>query len=85
MASDKKERTPLLIIVVGRKRVGKSFTTSKVIDKYVAGNKSHGIPPRKALILDVNDEFRQYKKLAIEDVKKFSYHPKVECRRIVVF
>lgn len=79
-----KTRTPLLTIVVGKKGVGKSYTTKKLIDRYVAGNPSKGIAGRKALVLDINNEY-DYKRIDINDVKKFSVHPKIECRRVVVF
>jgi hypothetical protein len=50
-----------------------------MIDEYVMGNPSKGIPPRKALIFDVNDEFsgfvyndvqRSIKAIAIKDILK---------------
>jgi hypothetical protein len=65
-----------------------------MIDEYVSGNPSKGVPPRKALIFDVNDEFssfwyfgqtRSIKALAIKDIMKFSIHPKIEVRRIRPF
>jgi ribosomal protein L30/L7E len=65
-----------------------------MIDEYVAGNPSKGVPPRKALIFDVNDEFssfwyfgqqRKIPAIAIKDILKFSVHPKVEVRRIRPF
>jgi hypothetical protein len=74
--------------------VGKTVETIRMIDEYVAGNPSKGIPPRKALIFDVNDEFssfwffgqtRSIKALAIKDIMKFSIHPSIEVRRIRPF
>jgi ribosomal protein L30/L7E len=74
--------------------VGKSVETIRMIDEYVAGNPTKGVPPRKALIFDVNDEFssfwyfgvqRSIKAIAIKDIMKFSVHPKVEVRRIRPF
>lgn len=83
-----------IIIACGKRGVGKTVETVKMIDEYVTGNPSKGIPPRKALIFDVNDEFssfwyfgqqRSIKAIAIKDILKFSVHPKVEVRRIRPF
>lgn len=83
-----------IIIACGKRGVGKTVETVKMIDEYVSGNPSKRIPPRKALIFDVNDEFssfwffgqqRSIKAIAIKDILKFSVHPKVEVRRIRPF
>jgi hypothetical protein len=83
-----------IIIACGKRGVGKSVETIRMIDEYVSGNPSKGVPPRKALIFDVNDEFssfwyfgqtRSIKALAIKDIMKFSIHPKIEVRRIRPF
>jgi hypothetical protein len=78
-------REPALFVAVGRKGCGKSYTTEKMIQQYVAGNPSTGAKPRRALILDVNDEYTKYKALRIQDVTLFSIHPLVEVRRIRPF
>ena len=46
-----------ILIATGKRGVGKSVETIRMIDEYVAGNPTKGVPPRKALIFDVNDEF----------------------------
>jgi len=83
-----------ILIATGKRGVGKSVETIRMIDEYVAGNPAKGVPPRKALIFDVNDEFssfwyfgvqRSIKAIAIKDIMKFSVHPKVEVRRIRPF
>jgi hypothetical protein len=83
-----------ILIATGKRGVGKSVETIRMIDEYVAGNPTKGVPPRKALIFDVNDEFssfwyfgvqRSIKAIAIKDIMKFSVHPKVEVRRIRPF
>jgi ribosomal protein L30/L7E len=83
-----------IIIACGKRGVGKSVETIRMIDEYVAGNPAKGVPPRKALIFDVNDEFssfwyfgqtRSIKAIAIKDIMKFSIHPKIEVRRIRPF
>ena len=71
-------REPKLGVAVGKKGVGKTYITTKMINSYVRGNPSKGVKPRRALVLDVNDEFVQYKALRVRDVKKFSAHPKIE-------
>lgn len=83
-----------ILIATGKRGVGKTIQTIKMIDEYVAGNPSKGVPPRKALIFDVNDEFssfdflgvqRSIKAIALKDILKFSVHPKVEIRRVRPF
>jgi hypothetical protein len=78
-------REPKLLVAVGRKGSGKSYTTRKMIDQYVAGTPSKGVPGRRALILDVNDEYYDIPALRIQDVPLFSIHPKIETRRIRPF
>lgn len=78
-------REPKLGVAVGRKGVGKTYTTNLVIQQYVKGNPAKGVKPRRALILDVNDEFEDIKALRLKDVIKFSAHPTVEARRIRPF
>lgn len=78
-------REPKLGVAVGKKGVGKTYTTNLVINQYVMGNPSKGVKPRKALILDVNDEFEEIKAIRVRDVLKFAAHPKVEARRIRPF
>jgi len=83
-----------ILIATGKRGVGKSVETIRMIDEYVAGNVTKGVPPRKALIFDVNDEFssfwyfgqqRSIKAINIKDIMKFSVHPKIEVRRIRPF
>lgn len=78
-------REPKLGVAVGKKGVGKTFITTKMINSYVKGNALKGVKPRRALVLDVNDEFVEYKALRLKDVKRFSAHPKIEARRIRPF
>lgn len=79
------EREPKLGVAVGRKGCGKTYQTTKMIEHYIAGNPSKGVAPRRALILDVNDEFEHIKGLRVADVMRFSAHPKIEARRIRPF
>ena len=76
-------REALLGVAVGKKGIGKTFTTLQIIDSYVKG--SSNISPRRALILDVNDEFENIKAIKLSDVSLFSMHPKIEARRIRPF
>jgi hypothetical protein len=75
-------REPKLGVAVGRKGCGKTYTTTKMIKQYILGNPAKGVPPRRALILDVNDEFEEFKALKQSDIIRFSMHPKIEARRI---
>jgi hypothetical protein len=78
-------REPKLGVAVGKKGVGKTYITTKMINSYVRGNPSKGVKPRRALVLDVNDEFVEYKALSLKNVAKFSAHPIIEARRIRPF
>jgi hypothetical protein len=78
-------REPQLGVAVGKKSCGKSYTTNILLQQYVNGNPAKGIAGRKALILDVNDEFTHVKALSLKDVVRFSAHPMVELRRIRPF
>lgn len=78
-------REPKLLVAVGKKGCGKSFTTEKMLRQYATGNPAKGVPPRKVLIIDVNDEYYQYKAIRVSDVILFSAHPLIEIRRIRPF
>jgi hypothetical protein len=78
-------REPKLLVAIGKKGVGKSYTTEKMIQQYVVGNPAKGVPARRVLILDVNDEYSGYKAISIQDVMLFSAHPMIEARRIRPF
>lgn len=71
-------------IAVGKRGIGKTYTTLQMINDYV-----HGFggtkKPRRVLIMDVNDEFEKIPALKLSDVPLFSMHPKVEARRIRPF
>lgn len=79
------EREPKLGVAVGRKGCGKTYQTTKMIQQYITGNPAKGVAPRRALILDVNDEFEHIKGLKVADVMRFSSHPTIEARRIRPF
>ena len=78
-------REPKLLVGIGRKGSGKSYTTRKMIEQYVKGNPSKGVPGRRALIIDVNDEYFDIPAIRIQDVPLFSLHNKIEIRRIRPF
>ncbi|HAI43577.1 MAG TPA: hypothetical protein DCM40_38500 [Maribacter sp.] len=73
-------REALLGVAVGKKGIGKTYTTLQIISSYIKGSGS--IKPRKALILDVNDEFSSIKGIRPSDVALFTHHPTIEARRI---
>lgn len=88
------KREAQLGIAVGKKGVGKTYTTLQIISNYLKGNPKTGAKPRKVLILDVNNEYQNVKKdhanvnfpdikaIALQDVPRFTYHPKIEARRV---
>ena len=78
-------REPKLGMAVGKKGIGKTYQTQILLDSYVYGNPQKGVKPRKVLILDVNDEFVQYKAISMKDLVKFSVMPHAEIRRVRPF
>lgn len=77
-------REAQLGVAVGKRGIGKSYTTTQIMSKYVKGFGGK-MKPRRVLIVDVNDEFQGVKAISPDDVKKFSMHPKIEARRIRPF
>ena len=73
-------REPKLLVAVGKKGVGKSFTTKEQMKNY-----AYKSPRRRVLIIDVNDEYAEFKAIRVEDVAYFSVHPIIEVRRIRPF
>jgi hypothetical protein len=73
-------REPKLLVAVGKKGVGKSYTTKLMMQQYAYSN-----PRRRVLILDVNDEYFDIKAIRIQDVSLISEHPTIEIRRIRPF
>lgn len=78
-------REPLLGIAVGKKGVGKTYTTFKALLEYVKGNMQKGIKPRKVLIIDVNNEYQGVKRIDAKHIQLFAVHPIIEMRRIVPY
>lgn len=78
-------REPKLGMAVGKKGIGKTYQTKMVLNSYVYGNPEKGVKPRKVLILDVNDEFTQYRAISMKDLVKFSVMPFAEIRRVRPF
>ena len=88
-------REALLGIAVGKKGVGKTYTTLETATQYLLGN-NMGAKPGKVLILDVNNEyantkgnhnnekFPEIKAMRLDDVPRFTVHPKIEARRVSV-
>lgn len=79
------EREPLLGIAVGKKGIGKTFETINIMNQYVRGDHSTGAVGRRVLIMDVNDEFGQYRGISPKDIPAFchpSYPPEIRRIRI---
>lgn len=77
------KREPILMCATGKKGVGKTFTTTLLIDNYIKGNKKQGKKARKVLIYDINMEYTQYKAIEVKHIGKFSKQSKVEVRRVL--
>lgn len=84
-------RQPIIYVATGKRGVGKTYTTTKYIRKYVVGNPTAGIPGRKVLIFDVNNEFSNkeqfpdIRRINIRDIPQFAASKKIEIRRIAPF
>lgn len=88
-------REPLLMTAVGKKGVGKSVESIRMLYDAVNGNISKGVKPRKALIFDVNDEFGDFwfngdphhkiKAISLENIPRFVQSNIYEIRRIRPF
>jgi|TARA_R110001592_G_scaffold20489_16_gene83120 hypothetical protein len=78
-------REPKLGMAVGKKGIGKTYQTKILIESYVYGNPEKEVKPRKVLILDVNDEFTDYKAISMKDLVRFSVMPHAEIRRVRPF
>jgi len=87
-------REPKLIIATGGKGVGKTYTTCKVIERYIRSDTKTGKEGRKVLIFDVNEEYDnselknnghkfETKLLSIKDIAKFAQQKRPEVRRIL--
>lgn len=72
-------REPLLGCAIGKKGIGKTYTTLNTIYKYVQNL------GRKFLIFDVNDEFSNVKAIALKDVVRFSSQNTPEIRRVRIW
>ncbi len=83
-----KKREARLMIATGFKGVGKTWETIKYLkEDYILGNPAMGIPGRRVLILDVNDEYGEFgiKALDPSHIPLFMVHPTIEIRRLRPF
>ncbi len=86
-----KEREPLFIVAAGEKNSGKTYyTLHEIIQKYVKG--SEGIPPRKVIVVDINNEYPFRTLPVVVDAEKnintiigFNKQTIVEARKVSIF
>lgn len=84
-------RQPMITIVTGTPGSGKSHETEKQLNLYVQPDAQAGRPGRKVLILDTNDEYRNYKSVVynVKDPNDNGKHlqklTNIEIRRIVPY
>lgn len=71
-------------VAVGKRGVGKTWETMRMINNYIKGNPAKGIPPRRVLVYDVNNEY-PYATINEKHIKHFAVHPKIEARRVSIF
>lgn len=86
------QREVLRIVVTGMQGVGKSYETIRMMLRAAEG--ANGIPRRKGLIFDTNDEFgdfefeggrKQIKAIALKDIILFTVNNFYEVRRVRPF
>lgn len=68
---------------IGKKGIGKTYQTLQMAMQYVLGRP--GVPGRKYLIFDVNDEFSRVKSISINRIRDFSAQQAPEIRRVRIF
>lgn len=78
------QREAKTTVVVGEQGVGKTYTTIQQVKQYVTGYGGRS-RPRKVIIFDVNDEYTDFKSIALDHIEWFCAHPNVEIRRIRPF
>ena len=66
-------RIQKLGVAIGSKGVGKTYKTTEMIQQYLVGNPAIGVPGRRVLILDVNQEFENIKTLDVEMYRHFQH------------
>lgn len=81
------KREPMFYVAVGRKGIGKTYQSIRLIDAYKVGNIAVGLKPRKVLLFDVNNEYTKYKTISADpkSILQFSVHPLIECRRVSAY
>lgn len=79
-----KDREAKFYIAVGARSIGKTYISIKLMKQILGGNTQTGAKPRKGLIFDFNDEFKEFKAIecTIENICLFVKQPTVEIRRI---
>lgn len=77
------QREPQLGAAVGKKGVGKSYQTERLIEWYVSGQGE--MQPRKVLIMDANDEYDRFKSIPHSYIGHYAAHPKIDVRRLRPF
>ncbi len=84
-------RQPMITIVTGAPGSGKSHETEKQLNMYVQPDAALGRPGRKVLILDTNDEYRNYRSVMYnvrdpnDNGKYLQQLSNIEIRRIVPY
>jgi hypothetical protein len=76
-------REPILMCATGKKGVGKTYTTMRLIKNYIKPNKKTGKKARKVLIYDINMEYTDFKIISVKDIPNFTRQSKIEVRRVL--
>lgn len=80
--AEQQARQTFILVTIGKQGVGKSYQNKITIEQTVRGNLARRIPPRRALVIDTNDEYTYLKAIHVRDVQLFSASRIIEARRI---
>lgn len=84
-------REAQIYVAIGRRGIGKTWTTVQKLREYVRGNPAKGVPGRPVLIFDVNDEFSNrndypdFRTMRMSDIPRFAARRVPQIRRITPY
>ena len=77
-------REPILMAACGKKGVGKTWQHMIAMNGYILDDRENSRPGRKCLIMDINDEYGEFRvpAISLNDVPRYTIQTKPEIRRI---
>lgn len=83
MAGAIEKKDAIMMLCTGQQKVGKTHQTKILLNEYAKSDPKIGRKGRKALILDSNMEYTEYKTLHPDDVVKYTKQKISEIRRVL--